>query len=528
LNGSNTGVANIETIDMNNTGILVGNAVGPTTWTLSGAGSDINGIVTLQNLGTIRSGAGTNTYNSDGTYTGNIQITSLNNTWNHNPNQTLTTGTVSGGGVLTIPGPGLPNNLTVGPGDLVLPDLTGFSGHLLIGGTMTPLSTNIADATFIDVQTNILTVDSPIVTNANVTLLSGELVLNNTLSSGNLLTLVANTGDILVPALVDLSANSGYFIANGDLPDTINMRLLFGGGSVEVATGTATGILLFAPGSNAINVATPSAGFLSTLNALGLSGLVSRTISISNPAAELTRLEELLELDTGLFEQDLTLFGIIGNGIALALAQCEEIDGCAPNITMDELNELIVQLETRLEELKRRCLEFDIKACDLIKSYKEELDNFYTYRDELQQYLASIESIPEELEDEFTKEFGIESGIAVDATVRSLQKTLQTIEARIIWLESLKENPVEQARLGEISGFKITPEVLEEIIEGARTEAKFIEEQILMLLNGTQASNAIDSQPIAATEEANQIDNIGNGVAVLAPEKQPYQSTGLN
>ncbi|MEJ2094673.1 MAG: hypothetical protein P8X93_05785, partial [Gammaproteobacteria bacterium] len=388
-----------------------------------------------------------------------------------------------------------------------------FSGHLLIGGTMTPLSTDIADATFIDVQTKVLTVDSPVVTNGSVTLLSGELVLNNNVSSGNLLTLVANTG---------------YFIANGDLPDTINMRLLFGGGSVEVATGTANGILLFAPGSNATNVTTPSAGFLSTLNALGLSGLASRTISISNPAAELTRLDELLELDTGLFEQDLTLFGIIGNGIALALAQCEEIEGCAPNITMDELNELIVQLETRLEELKRRCLEFDIEACDLIKAYKDELDNFYAYRNELQQYLASIEGVPEELEDEFTREFGIEPGIAVDKTVKLLQKTLQTIEARIIWLESLKEDPVEQARLGEISGIEITPEVLEEIIEGARTEAKFIEEQILMLLNGTQASNEMNSQPIAEMEEANQIDTISNGVAVLAPEKQSYQSTGLN
>ena len=87
------------------------------------------------------------------------------------------------------------------------------------------------------------------------------------------------------------------------------------------------------------------------------------------------------------------MFGVIGQGIALALAQCEEIEGCAPNISEDELNEFIAQIEARLEELHRRSAEAKSdaereKLEELITGYQEELENFISYREQLQAYLS--------------------------------------------------------------------------------------------------------------------------------------------
>ena len=50
-----------------------------------------------------------------------------------------------------------------------------------------------------------------------------------------------------------------------------------------------------------------------------------------NPAASLMAIQTLAFVDLSLFGQELTLFGAIGTGIALALSQCEEQYGCAPN-----------------------------------------------------------------------------------------------------------------------------------------------------------------------------------------------------
>ena len=72
------------------------------------------------------------------------------------------------------------------------------------------------------------------------------------------------------------------------------------------------------------------------------------------------------------------------------------------------------------------------------------------------------------------------------AAIQKLGKMLETVNARIQWLESLKGNPEERARLSESTGIDLTQEALDAIIEGARSEAAFIEKQIKLLQEGTR------------------------------------------
>ncbi len=213
-----------------------------------------------------------------------------------------------------------------------------------------------------------------------------------------------------------------------------------------------------------------------------------------NPASSLIGLETLAFIDLGLFEEELTLYGQIGTGIALALAQCEEQEGCAPNVSEDELNNLIASLEARLLELERRLVEetkenlrADLK--ELIDRFNEELNDFRGYRQELQAFFAAEdEGFGEEVLDEgLPDEEGLLGEQPDAGEVARLAKVLETVKARIEWLESLKANTEERARLSETTGIELTQETLDTIIEAARSEAAFIENQIRLLIEGTEA-----------------------------------------
>ena len=90
----------------------------------------------------------------------------------------------------------------------------------------------------------------------------------------------------------------------------------------------------------------------------------------------------------------------------MALAQCEEQEGCAPNVTEEELDTMISSLEARLVELQRRLVDEtndDARAelQELIKGFDKELQNFLDYRQQLIEFLAADE---EEIEEDFEDE----------------------------------------------------------------------------------------------------------------------------
>ena len=246
----------------------------------------------------------------------------------------------------------------------------------------------------------------------------------------------------------------------------------------------------------------------------GLTAGVTNTFSI-NPATALIGLETLAFVDLGLFEEELTLYGQIGNGIGLALAQCEEQEGCAPNVTEDELNTLISTIEARIVELQRRLVdevnEGERKELEeLIKGFDQELQNFLDYRQQLIEFLAAGEE--EEMEEDFEDEEGFDEDLdslleesevtetEVDEVTR-LAKVLETIKARIEWLESLKANTEERVRLSEITGIELTQETLDEIIESAESEAAYIENQIRLQIEGNEATNVMPSLYISKVEK---------------------------
>ena len=157
----------------------------------------------------------------------------------------------------------------------------------------------------------------------------------------------------------------------------------------------------------------------------------------------------------------------------------------------------------------------------LIAGYQEELENFITYRQQLQEYLTVDEE-----DEEFEEDFGDEDfGAEPDAEgIQKLGKILESINARIQWLESLKGNPEERARLSKSTGIELTQEALEAIIDGAKSEAKFIEKQIKLLQEGTEAQNESDPLFIAEAGDHSltQVVNFGPSLLNLDNENMRH------
>jgi hypothetical protein len=514
LRGNLTGSAGIDTLNVN--GAIIG-AVD------TGASDDVinlNGTIT----GSVTGGLGENVLNStvsiNGTYT-----PIGNDTWNHTSGVSLAT-TVTGTGSITIPG-ALGEALEIGGGDLILPNLNGFQGHTVIGGTLTPSGIDpYFIATDITFNSSSLTVTNAIQSGGSVTLLGGDIILNNdiTVSGQNSLIGMIAAGPIAGGDLGDIDASSGpikltappsannpsaALIAENTIVNSENITLSFGGiGEVDVAVGSEAD-LEFNGASLNTDVSTDEgfeAFILGVLSDIGLTVGITTTFSI-NPASALIGLETLAFIDVGLFEEELTLYGQIGMGIALSLAQCEEQEGCVPSVTEDELNTMIESLKARVIELERRLAEATdsnvrSELGELIEGFNEELKEFRDYRQELQEFFASEEEDEDFDEDEgfddedFNEEDlyedlpdgngSLERPTDVGEVVR-LAKVLETVKSRVEWLERLKVNPDERARLSELTKIELTQEVLDTIIEAAKSEAVFIENQIRLLIESTEA-----------------------------------------
>ncbi len=535
LNGTNTGITNIENLAGQNT-TLVGNAAGATVWNLNassgGTANDGTTTVTFTNTTTIRNGATTNTFTANGSYSGTVNLTVLDNTWNHTEGGTLTKGSVTGDGALTIPDLNA-GSLGINETDLDLPTMNNFTGHLIIGGSLAPAGTSpFYNAETIVINTVSMNITNDIVSGGEITIFAGDIILSADITAGGTIGVTAAGPAVDPGALgnIDASARvvrltapssetppSGVIIAEDDITASDNIILAFSFGEVDVAIGAGDEIEFNGASINSDNVTDADLEASLTTGSLLLAGLtagVTNTFSI-NPATALIGLETLAFVDVGLFEEELTLYGQIGNGIGLALAQCEEQEGCAPNVTEDELNTLISTIEARIVELQRRLVdevnEGERKELEeLIKGFDQELQNFLDYRQQLIEFLAAGEE--EEMEEDFEDEEGFDEDLdslleesevtetEVDEVTR-LAKVLETIKARIEWLESLKANTEERVRLSEITGIELTQETLDEIIESAESEAAYIENQIRLQIEGNEATNVMPSLYISKVEK---------------------------
>ena len=524
---------NIEILKGQST-TLVG-PVGTTAWNLNATSGGTANNITFSNVTTIRNGNGLNTYTANGSYSGVVDLTFDDNTWNHTAGATLTRGSVTGEGALTIPDTG-GGTLGIDGADLVLPTLSGFSGHLIIGGSLdAPGIAPFYTADTITINTVTMDLTSDITSGGEVTLLAGDIILSADITSGGTISITA-AGPAVDPAAVgniDVSAGearltappsetppSGVIIAEDDITASDNIILAFDFGEVDVAIGAGNEIEFNGASINSDNETDEALEESLTTGSLLLAGLtagVTNTFSI-NPATALIGLQTLAFVDVGLFEEELTLYGQIGNGIGLALAQCEEQEGCAPNVTEEELNTLISSLEARVVELQRRLVDETNEDSrseleKLIRGFSQELQNFLDYRKQLIEFLAAGEEEEEEDfedEEEFDEDLdslleeseSSDDDIEVDEVSR-LAKVLETIKARIEWLESLKANTEERVRLSEVTGIELTQEALDEIIESSKSEANYIENQIRLQIEGKEAMNTVPSVFISETRHYN-------------------------
>ena len=402
----------------------------------------------------------------------------------------------------------------------------GYSGHLIIGGSVEEIETveGMADITSIDINAEkIILSGAGLTTQGPITFLAGDQELGaditNTGTDNRIILLAAAnaTGFGIDPGttaegIIEVNNNitiSGatehIFVAVTGITNARDLNVVTPGGigTVEVASRDDT--IQFGLGSRFESVADDARSLIFdrilTIFANGNIGSLTVTeVQILNPAADLLGQEAIGFIDIGLFEEDLTLFGQIGTGIALSLNQCEEIEGCAPNVTLEELDQLIAQLEVRLEELEHKLNDStdtneESTLQDLYAGYQQELAEFTGYRETLQAYFAFSEE-DDDFADEFLDQFADQSG-----SIYKLGIALEIINARIQWLEGLKDRPQQRDNLKEAIGTDVTQEVLQDIIESTEAEIRFIERQIKLLQEGTQA--AINTVPLFIAEVGN-------------------------
>src|SRR5690606_19005743 len=95
--------------------------------------------------------------------------------WNHAPGVSLGN-TVTGTGSLSVADPD-GGELLVGPSDLNLPTLTGFDGHLIIGGIVNPGTPPLDGDETTTINTDNLTVSSSILSSGDITLLASNIFI---------------------------------------------------------------------------------------------------------------------------------------------------------------------------------------------------------------------------------------------------------------------------------------------------------------------------------------------------------------
>ena len=546
INGALTG-SSFSTGAGNDT--ITFNAGATSTAIDTGAGNDTFNFDGGSVAGTLTGGADVNSYiftnGTNGTVTSSITIAG-NDIWQHVDGVSLgtqITGAADTSLRITNPaGQTTAANLTVvnDTTGLKLPTLTGFTGLLVIGGNMIDQTTlpasydpngttaqtdrlqgypqkggvdnNYLNAdTVVDINTDTLRIDTPIVTGGTIALLAQDIELNNDITTGAtdpviMLALSTAAGRGKITAVANpttiTSAGSIFVLTNTFVNSDTNLILNnvnSGADTIQtvVGQGQATPSFNDTNGAQSIASTTDTNDFIAAnsvnINAISvvnqsLSGLVQSKLSRQAVlAGNLIGLQQLAFVDVSLFEQDLDLFGTIGQGIALALEQCEELEGCAVN--EEELALFIDALKARIAELERRLKSPEYsgehkKDQELLDGYNEQLEKFGGYMEQLQAYNTASQEA-EQGGDEFSDEFG---ATTIEAQIKNLSQVLEVAKQRIDSLEQLKANADERDKLSKSTGIELTIEALDEIIKATNREIQFIESQIKQLQDSNQAS----------------------------------------
>ena len=315
-------------------------------------------------------------------------------------------------------------DLEDGPGHIAADKFSNFKGTLAIGGEFALGNDgDVLNGTVLSAPADYITVSESLLTGGNLLLIGSTVDF----SQGNNITVGAGApgdGTIVVMALGDkvqagnngrpngvalgnISAPTGantvtftggrvMLAASNEVQNSTNMIMDLNGGEVLVAQGaraTKTRIdfnVRSRAQASATNVT--DTGLVASLTALGApANLLQNTrASFPNPAAILTILQAVAFVDSSLFEEDLSLFGIIGDGIAKSLDQCEDAEGCAPSVTEEQLAALIGGLEQRIAAIEKEIASGATtqgEGATLLSQYRAELASYRDYQTQLHAYL---------------------------------------------------------------------------------------------------------------------------------------------
>ena len=378
------------------------------------------------------------------------------------------------GSALTI----LPSSLTdifidttAGAGHLNANAFSNFRGHLVIGSQLADTAVPAEETRIVDppgVRADRITVANDFTTGGPVTFLSSNLDLFADVTVGRpgnrqQVTVLAlgdsqgtgsPAGDLTGPATgsVTVTAGRAVLIANNTVVNAGNIRLELGGGELLLAISSAQNEPTFDPSSNAISETfDPSAASLIAKLAKPI-GVESIQVVFLTPV-QLIR-QVVANLDSGVFEEGLSLFGVIGNGIALPLGQCEEAEGCAPNLSEEELVQVIAERETQIADLERRLAagEGDRAALEKqLNGYRAQLQDYLAYRDELRDYMEAEEEFGDDFEEFDEGELG-------EGTGQDLPELPVEGEAPEIAQPAVEPEPVEESFEELESGPETFPE----------------------------------------------------------------------
>ena len=422
--------------------VNVSGPISGTTLSVSSGGANLSGAVTTTGAQSYSGGpttfggnlTGSNmTFNGPSTFNADHLLQSSTNVWDFNA-------PVTGSGNLDI----IPTATTDifigngnGPGNIASNQFGGFQGHLIIGAQLNPLDSPAEEAVVVippGVTADLITVDDNFLVDGDVTLIGSNIELNAGISAApgvGQVTLVAvgdsqsnggaGPGDITGPTggTAVIGGGRAVLIANNGVANAGNIRLELGGGDLLLGISGSQAEPSFDPSSNATSVDFDPTT-IAIIASLGLN-LQSVQVVFTNPASALTGLQNVQFIDVGLFEEELSVFGVIGNGIAMSLDQCEEAEGCAPDISEEEIEALIAQIEGRISEIERRLASGDINREEgqrLLAGFQAELKNYQTYQQQLAEFIESQQEFGDDFGelDDFAEEFDEAEPAATDDT----------------------------------------------------------------------------------------------------------------
>jgi len=378
------------------------------TWTIdstnAGTLSEQGGeTIDFEGVRDVRGGANADTFNAAAGFSGTVEIAG-DDVWNYSDGVPLAA-TVTGAAPASLAAVGAQGaDVEIGSvgvdgtPQLVLPDTDGFTGHLILGGTLDPTTLPVDGDTEVAVSADNMSVTENIRTGGALTLLAGSVSFADPVAiaaggpGGSQLTIVAvgessagnieAGGDITAEGDLLIGAGPTTMIAANEIGNMDNAVLNLDNAEFQVVFGEAAEEPTFSPSStaNGIEPTDATVAFVSGLAGTGFSAFqnvnVTFAASFFNVGAQLTQLSELAFIDLSVFEEELELIGQRGTGQLTPPEQCEDADICGPSIGKEEAKELVAQVEARIGELERRQAagaEDPEEVAELLAGFEQEL-----------------------------------------------------------------------------------------------------------------------------------------------------------